>query len=1196
MVPWLLWSSLALALGDAATHFQVFVPPNNVPGRDVSVAITAVSGGTTTVALLDDGLDGDTDDTVSDIVLRQGETYVMYPREGSVNDDAGGKQDGDYYTITSDQPVVALVSTDSNWQHDWAPSDGRSSRGTSFFLWSPPTSGQPADLDVFSYVDGTRITIEDVTTSPTTSTGITQVDLSNGTIVLDTTLDEGEDLHRRFGLGVDLFEEGHTYWIRASEAVTVQAGHLDTLDGANQARDGGGFVPGVSGGAFADLYYLSIPHNPGRTSEKELRAVAWEDYAEVSLYGWSEPAGAWNLLDVVGLDAWETADWVGATDGTFASYDLYKVAVANGADVALFEANWMETGAPGTSDYLSSVSSSDGTGVGTDFVAYLGPPGDQRNWAGGVYARLDVYAAEDDVTVDIRDLNTNGATHFQQATVLAGGYHTFLFDEATWNQLNDPANDLRPYVLVRSDGPISVTTGNPNDNFMAWLTSPLLPEPTVAVELSHTTLTCGTSATLEVTIGNSMASTLAGGRLDIDVPEELTVTVLDAPAHGSPVLTDDGITLTAPDLGPSETQTLLFDLSFPCDDGCPPEGLVTVTATRTGQAGSLVYGTNATASVDLLRTDGDRVRDLQAAWNEGLGATEVSWAVDGPLAGTMWRLERASGPAGPWTLLEAALADGSSTSYLTTDGALASEDDVFYRVQAVDDLACTVTYGPMRVAVESTPSGASGGGLESNGRLAAALARRAVARTRGWDPLLEPTTFRSTPLAQYLPDEGPNGSTPFDGTPWDLPGVTNAVDAVAADYIDANGEHVASLLLVQTIDEPYEHSKALCDRASGGSLEHVQASPLDPDHSLPRARMVHSSGAGEWSTSVVVVHALGEPARAYAPWLADTLPQQPAGTAYISVQAWSTESGLDLTLAQDAMQELGATTLADDGLAPPHWVRSASFLGGKLHVELGGEGDTSLEIATRSEAGVWTRTRHHADDALTHDLGPALEATVTVLTEAGGPSDRAWTSDGAWAAFDDGIWGGESTTTSFEALCEEGGSPEVPSGLRLAGCARAEAAVAPGGFAGLARHLARPVDAGQGLAVWIARDRPIEVCAHGDAGQRPCASFDADPEGSWVGLDFDSFRAEHGPLTTVSLVEIATHQEGLSTVDARGLVLTDEPPPFAAAPTNTPLTVGPDSAGCGCAGSSNAPVGTLPLAALALAFRRRRGHRGEAQP
>ena len=34
-----------------------------------------------------------------------------------------------------------------------------------------------------------------------------------------------------------------------------------------------------------------------------------------------------------------------------------------------------------------------------------------------------------------------------------------------------------------------------------------------------------------------------------------------------------------------------------------------------------------------------------------------------------------------------------------------------------------------------------------------------MARTRGWDPLLEPSTFRSTPLATYLPEAGPNGST-----------------------------------------------------------------------------------------------------------------------------------------------------------------------------------------------------------------------------------------------------------------------------------------------------------------------------------------------------------------------------------------------------------------------------------------------------
>ena len=585
MLMWPVLVSSAFALGDAATRFQVFVPPNNVSRRDVSLSVTAVSTGITSVFIDDDDTDGDSDDSVA-VSLEQGETYVLYLREGAVNDDAGGKQDGDYFTIQADKPVTALVATDSNWQHDWAPSDGRSSRGTSFLLWSPATSGQPADLDVYAYEDDTRVTIEDVTITPTVGSGITQVDLASGTTVLDKTLDEGEDLNRRHGLGVDLFEEGHTYRVRATRPVTVQAGHLDTLDGANQARDGGGFVPGASGGAMADRYYLSIPHNPGRESEKELRAVAWEDYAEVQLYGWSEAAGLWNLIDVRGIDAWQTADWVGATDPLFRSYDLYRVDVPNGTGVVLFEANWMETGAPGTSDYMSSVTSSEGTGSGTDFVAYLGPPGDQRNWAGGHYTRVSVYAAEAATDVRLLDLATNGGLHFDEAVIPAGGHHDFLVDTATWDAMNDPAAGLRPYVLIRSAEPVSVTVGNHNDNFMAWLTSPLSPEPSVVLSIDEDHLLCGDATDAQVEVRNSLGSPLDGGRLSLALPEGVVASTLSAPGHGAPEPTAEGVAWSAPDLSPGAVQVVDLRLSYDCDQvlTCPPEGLATVTARRSAPA------------------------------------------------------------------------------------------------------------------------------------------------------------------------------------------------------------------------------------------------------------------------------------------------------------------------------------------------------------------------------------------------------------------------------------------------------------------------------------------------------------------------------------------------------------------------------------------------------------------------------------
>jgi len=1199
----------AYALGEASTTFQVFVPPNNVTGRDVSVAITAVSDGLTVVDVVDDAADGDADDSAPGVVLSRGASYVLYPREGGVNDDAGGKADGDYLVIEADKPVTVLVATDSNWQHDWAPSDGSSSRGTSFLLWSPPTSGQPADLDVFAYEEGTVVTIEDITVSATTASGITQVDPRAGEVVLEAVLDAGEDLIRRHGLGIDLFREGHTYWVRASAPVTVQSGHLETLDGANQARDGGGFVPGASGGASSSLTYLSIPHNPGRTDEKELRAVAWEDYAEVSLYGWSDATEGWNLLDVAGIPPWGHADWVGASDPTFASYELYKVEVADDADVMLFEANWMETGAPGTSDYMSALTSASGTGSGTDFVAYLGPPGDQSNWAapppGGKASRVTVYAAEADAFVTLLDLDTNGATYTSTAVVPAGGLHDFVIDEATWTTLDDPAAGRRPYVLVRSDVPVSVTTGNVNDNFMAYLTSPLQPDPTVTVEVGAEGLSCGASTLATVTMRHSLGGTLTDGELVLSVPLGVDVDVLNAPGFGVPVAVVDGVALSAPDVSSGDLQTVELRLSYPCDGtlACPTSSLSTLTARRDGTHAGLRYATNASASIALEPWTGDTVEGLTASWNPALGAAVVSWDVVEPSAGTRWALQRATAPEGPYAELEVVYGAADVSRYLTTDGAVAQGQTLFYRIEALGGDGCPRAFGPVALEATSAPSGAAGSGLESNGRLAAALARRAVARSHGWDPELEPRSFRSSALDRLFPTTGPAGSAPVEATPWDLPGVTNALDAQGRDYVLPDGTHVASVLVVQTVDQPYEHSKALCDRAGGSTLTWAGDTLFSAEGAVPRARLASTAGSVDWSTQLVLTQAPGEAPRAWAPWLVEQLPMMPEGTVFTTVQTWSGPAGFDLALAEDVATLMGATDTPTAWPAPATWVRQVSTLGGALDVHLDGMFPADIELSARREDGRWEHWHERVSaPRVALATGPALEVTATVLGPDGAAIDHVWASDGAWAPFDDGIWEGATRALTFDGLCPEGtaGASLDADGVVLAGCAEASVDVAPGGFGGVARHLASPVAAGQAVAVHVTADEPIWLCAHSVGGQRPCASFAAQPAGGWLAIDLEAAERMGLGLETIDLVEVFTEAAGPATVAVSGLTLLDEVPAFASEPEVHPLPGASVPAGAagsgGCATAS--PRGGWLWSLVLVALGRRRasswGRRGVA--
>jgi hypothetical protein len=105
-----------------ANHFQIFAPPNNNAGTRYSVVVVTALAGTATdpciVDLVDDGADGDTDDTQLNVSLTKGESLIRYIRDGAVNDDSGAVWDGDYFLVDATQPVSVYIATDSDWQHD----------------------------------------------------------------------------------------------------------------------------------------------------------------------------------------------------------------------------------------------------------------------------------------------------------------------------------------------------------------------------------------------------------------------------------------------------------------------------------------------------------------------------------------------------------------------------------------------------------------------------------------------------------------------------------------------------------------------------------------------------------------------------------------------------------------------------------------------------------------------------------------------------------------------------------------------------------------------------------------------------------------------------------------------------------------------------------------------------------------------
>lgn len=465
------------AQGESSTYFNIFVPPNNDPvKRNVSLIVTAIFDDTH-FDIVDDGADGDTDDSKTG-VLQAGQSYVLYIADNGINDDAryasGGtlKQDGDYFIIHSSKNILVSQSTNSDWQHDFVPALGQKGIGERFIVYAPPVSSSKRDLNTFVYEDSTLVTIKRISLTPTTVTGFTDVDASNAVTIGSKLLNRGQDIIYFSTLGRDVMETGHTYLVEASKPITLQYGAL-----YGNERDGGGNVPSSNGSSSGDLFYFGVPYQSG--GEQEIRIVSWDDANSVTLERFNN--GTWVKLKSWSLNRHGFSSWVGKTEGNASYSTVFRITASAGKRVSVFEANWLETGNPGTSDIGSMLSSEDGTSAGTKFIAYIAPPGNEANvmdpFTGKLFGQQlsHLYiSSRTGAQVTVKDAYTQGKDFSRTYTISPERYVDCALTLTEWKNIYNGTGTVaggpeRPYLIVESDKPVSVFNTNFNDNWMAYL-------------------------------------------------------------------------------------------------------------------------------------------------------------------------------------------------------------------------------------------------------------------------------------------------------------------------------------------------------------------------------------------------------------------------------------------------------------------------------------------------------------------------------------------------------------------------------------------------------------------------------------------------------------------------------------------------------------------------------------------------------
>ena len=324
--------------------------------------------------------------------------------------------------------------------------------------------------------------------------------------------------------------------------------------------------------------------------------------------------------------------------------------------------------------------------------------------------------------------------------------------------------------------------------------------------------------------------------------------------------------------------------------------------------------------------------------------------------------------------------------------------------------------------IESSYDVSSGnnGGLESNGRLAEKIARRMFERQKNNTVQLSNKAFqqkrnsfvqssnRATgntgSLTGYLPAAGMFGNEEsFISTPTDLLTITNATEVFSADYYK-NNERVAAALVTHTAQRVYDHTKIICDRLNGASLEDVRTIELN-GFKLINTTFKRSNTEVEYAITFSV-KATAADYSLYSLWSTE---QYPAGE-YLNFQVWGSSMGQVCSIVHSIMQKLQSekTLINTSALTviPDVFIKTGVYKNGKLQLTICNKRKvSSIQFTGNSRASETTGIAAITQTiALTGERIQHVEVNAGYLFDIGlsisypgcRQTDALYLADGAW--------------------------------------------------------------------------------------------------------------------------------------------------------------------------------------------------------
>ena len=256
----------------------------------------------------------------------------------------------------------------------------------------------------------------------------------------------------------------------------------------------------------------------------------------------------------------------------------------------------------------------------------------------------------------------------------------------------------------------------------------------------------------------------------------------------------------------------------------------------------------------------------------------------------------------------------------------------------------------------SSTSGGNNGGLESNGNLASLIALRNFNRRTmpglqtefgTFSPAREKALNKHESLGTILevvPTTGPLQTEAIVTTPKDLQGITNATSFFAVDYTTVQKRRIAAILANTTPDgSTYEHTKAICDRLNGASMEDVTTITAQ-DKPFLMATLRHPSGELDYATWFVVYQKDGAFYVENQFRRAEYHPMQ-TGAEILNFQVWSVVPQITKAMVEEilvALSKKGTVHFSENLPKRPNvLVRSGHYAQGRVLMEVINEAGAS---------------------------------------------------------------------------------------------------------------------------------------------------------------------------------------------------------------------------------------------------------------